>query len=79
MEEDSSLCHSQLDFLSGGFLIRFFRKFQQLYFSLFFQLMACAGVVMWYTVDRDEQWKKHLQFVLFGNLRRLYANLYVKS
>lgn len=29
------------------------------------QMMACAGVVMWYTVSRDEPWKKHLQFVLF--------------
>ena len=30
------------------------------------QSMACVGVILWYTLGRDEMWKKHVQFMMFA-------------
>lgn len=30
------------------------------------QSMGCVGVILWYTLGRDEPWKKHLQFMMFA-------------
>lgn len=28
--------------------------------------MSCTGIIFWYMLDRDEPWKKHVQFMTFA-------------
>lgn len=30
------------------------------------QCMSCTGIIFWYMLDRDEPWKKHVQFMTFA-------------